>query len=418
MAVAQDRLPTYSESHEMSTLSSMMFGLDYVESAKRLGLKVEHFFRPAHRTVCKIILELRDQNKPPELQFILDKLGDDVRNIGGAEYLDQIAEHVPSPANLEFYAREVITHWSRNELARIGNMAHDPDASMDVLRARMEGAFQGLAAPGAKVVSPLSPNPEMQRKRGVKTYVQQIDRSTSVYGLPVGQFGLIAAYTKVGKTALMRQIAVNVARNGGRVLYGLFADLTKVEFEGLVMKNLTGYAYTPDSGDGFEALQAWDAAIKEIEIGWDFDVYDTQELELEGAENIETFAAYALREHARRPYDLVCLDYAQEITTREIKGGGDDVKTGNVCSRKVRALARKLDTAATLVASQVTEGGKERRDITKGSRTWEERAGYVLYLQRPEDNQDMISANVRFQRFGKGNLKWTWDWDESRLEVR
>lgn len=412
-----DVIPTHSLSHEMSTISSMMVGPEYVEQAWLLGLKPEHFYRPSHRAFCKAMYDLRAKGKPPEMPFIIEIMGDSLKHHGGEEYLIQVGEWIPSASSLEFYAREVIAHWARNEITKIGRMAQDPETSMEQMRVRMEAAFQGLVAPGSRVVSRLSPARDMPRKRGVQTYIREIDRSTSVYGLPVGQFALVAAYTKAGKTALMRQVAVNVARNGGRVLYGLFADLTKVEFEGLVMRNLTGFGHTPDSADGFEALQEWDRCVEEVGRDWDFDVYDPQDINIEEAGHIETFAAYALREHSRRPYDLVCIDYAQELTTKDVRGG-NSFEIGNVCSRKVRALARRLETATTMVASQITEGGEGKRDTTKGSRTWEERAGYVLRLKRDEKEPDVVSFTVPFQRFGKSGLKWSMDFNTSYLDYR
>lgn len=412
---AQEQVPTHSLSNEMSVLGSMMVADEWAEDAYRLGLKPEHFYRPSHRTICRAIYDLRQAGKPTGIQFVATQLGRDLSEIGNDDYLVQICEYMPIGSQVEHYAREVIQHWARNELTKVAQLAQDPEIPMDEVKARMDGALQGLVAPGSKVVSPLSPPRDMQRKRGIRTYMPLIDRSTSVYGLPAGQFALVAAYTKAGKTALLRQIAVNVAKNGGRVLYGLFADLVKEELEALVMRNLTGFQHTPDSGDGFEALAEWDKAIKEIEIGWDFDVYDPQDIELEQAGHIETFAAYALREHARRPYDLVCIDYAQELTSKEVRGG-DSYANGDICSRKVRALARKMKSASTIVASQVTEGGKDKRDTTKGGRHWEERSGYVLYLKRDED--DSIDAEVKYQRFGKSGIKWRWQWETKHLEYR
>lgn len=415
MAAIVSTGPTHTLSMEMSALGSMMYGSEYADSAYQIGLRPQHFYRPAHKVICKTIYDLRAKAKPTTLEFVIDQLGEEIKEIGNDDYVIQVAEWVPSPSNVEHYAREVIEHWARNELTKCGELAQDPEIPIDEIRAKMDGAFLGLAAPGCQVVSALSPNREMPRKRGIKTHIPQIDRSTSVYGLPCGQSALIAAYTKAGKTALMRQMAVNVAKNGGRVLYGLFADLTKQEFEGLVMRNLTGFQYTPDSADGFEALELWDRWILEVSRDWDFDVYDPQEIEIEQAGHIETFIAYALREHARRPYDLVCIDYAQELTTRDAKGS-DTYASGDICSRKVRALARKMPTAAIVVASQVTEGGKDKRDTTKNGRHWEERSGYVLYLKR--DENDLISAEVRFQRFGKSGIKWSMEWDPSKLEYR
>lgn len=104
---AFERLPPQDLDAERSVLGSMILSKTAITDVSNL-LAADDFYRPAHQTIYRAILELaaKDPVDPLTLADALLKSGD-LAKIGGASYLHTLVQSVPTSANAEYYAEIV-----------------------------------------------------------------------------------------------------------------------------------------------------------------------------------------------------------------------------------------------------------------------------------------------------------------------
>ena len=69
----------------------------------------EDFYREVHRKIMRAILSLSERHEPVDLVTLADALRsrNELQDVGGAAYLAELAERVPTAANVGYYARIV-----------------------------------------------------------------------------------------------------------------------------------------------------------------------------------------------------------------------------------------------------------------------------------------------------------------------
>src|SRR4051812_13936257 len=98
----------YSREAEMSTLGSMLLSERAAESCGSI-LKPEDFYVPAHTILFTCMKALLAQDAPIDyltLKQIVKDRGK-LPDVGGEDYLIEIASYVPSPSNSDYYAQIV-----------------------------------------------------------------------------------------------------------------------------------------------------------------------------------------------------------------------------------------------------------------------------------------------------------------------
>lgn len=106
---------------EQGLLGSLLVDNRVVE---RVGdfLKHNHFFHPAHQRIYTAIQKLIDRNQtasPITLKGYFEQ-DQDLANVGGAEYLAELASSVVTIINAEDYARNIYELHQRRELILVG----------------------------------------------------------------------------------------------------------------------------------------------------------------------------------------------------------------------------------------------------------------------------------------------------------
>ena len=237
---------------------------------------------------------------------------------------------------------------------------------------------------------------------GVPTGFEIVDGRTDTGGLPLGQLTIVAAYAKGGKTASMVQIADAISLQQYRVLYATFADLNKAGIAKRRLKNYCGWSKRPEY-PGPE-LERYKAALARLRGNGYFEVFDATN----GGVTVEALVARV--NSMRQKPEVLCVDYAQELdTSKRVKS---DFERYEATSKALRDAAQVWNIPI-VVGSQITEGKDGGRDITKGSRVWEERAGLILKLNmltpeaiekvakvEPSLNQKGLTRVTTINRFG------------------
>lgn len=115
-------LPPQSLEAEEAILGAMMISAAAIEVGVDLRLTADHFYRPSHRTIFTVIMQLADRDAVDELTVINELkhrrlLGD----VGGAAAVMTLAERVPAVANARAYAEEVIAQAKLRFLVNTGH---------------------------------------------------------------------------------------------------------------------------------------------------------------------------------------------------------------------------------------------------------------------------------------------------------
>ncbi|MBL8066521.1 MAG: replicative DNA helicase, partial [Chthonomonadaceae bacterium] len=212
----EERIPPHSVEAEMSALGAMMLSERGAEDVQAIVTE-EDFYRPAHREVFKAIRHLMLNAKVIDLVTLpheLDSRGK-LDEVGGLEYLIQIAEAVPSAHNAAYYAEIVQDLATLRRLEEAGReivgLVHDPDIEpeekvdtaedlvFEVGRKRLGKYFspvRSLAKEFFKDVDHLLETGEPML--GTQSGFKDLDSlTTGFYG---GDFVIVAARPAMGKT--------------------------------------------------------------------------------------------------------------------------------------------------------------------------------------------------------------------------
>ncbi len=111
MAESEESLrhvPPHSIEAEESVIGGVLLDNTALDRAVEILLP-DDFYREAHRKIIRVMLDLNDRREPVDLVTLLDALRsrNELEEVGGAAYLAELTERVPTAANVAYYARIV-----------------------------------------------------------------------------------------------------------------------------------------------------------------------------------------------------------------------------------------------------------------------------------------------------------------------
>jgi len=128
-----------NEAAEQALLGAILINNDALDRAGEF-LKPEHFFCPAHGRIYAACQKLREQNRvadPVTLRHYFERDGD-LKEIGGAEYLLELAAGVVSVIYSGGYAQAIYDLHLRRQLVSIGHQIIADARSMEIERSSDE----------------------------------------------------------------------------------------------------------------------------------------------------------------------------------------------------------------------------------------------------------------------------------------
>ena len=352
---ATERVPPHNIAAERSVLGSMLvdeksvaIGIDEVEEAA--------FYVPGHRLVFRAIKYLFEHRQPVDLVTVGDLLQSqgNLENAGGAAYVSELADAVPTTANLEQYAQIVVDKWLVRELITavreiytecFGNVQGTTEEILQAAEQKVFAVTQRHARSDfVRLTDMLLPTieelTELSKKggtcTGLDTGFTELNKLTT--GLHGGELIVIAARPSMGKTALALNIAEHVATQENRAVAIFSLEMTARE---LVKRLLAAHAHVDGQrirrGDlrnpDWTALVQASSALKKAEVYIDATPSLTP-LEVR---------ARCRRLKAENPnLALVMIDYIQlmDAKTRDFNSREQEIA---YISRSLKAMAAELD---------------------------------------------------------------------------
>lgn len=104
-----DRVPPQAIEAEMAVLGSILIDNDSLSKVIEI-LDTRCFYRTAHQKIYATVLKLYEKDEPVDLVTLSEALKKEkiLDEVGGPYYLTELAECVPSAANVEYHARIVL----------------------------------------------------------------------------------------------------------------------------------------------------------------------------------------------------------------------------------------------------------------------------------------------------------------------
>ena len=357
------------------------------------------FYSDAHRKIFAAVLELSERNQPIDLITLSNHLRDkkQLDAVGGAVYLSQLVDNVPSAANISHYARIVKEKSVLRKLigtaTEILNRTYGAGADVDSVLDEAEHAIFEISQ--NKIRPSFYPLKDIikdsfrtierlyERKElitGVATGFTKLDEMTS--GLQKSDLIIVAGRPSMGKTAFALNIAQFCSVEEGVPVAVFSLEMAK---EQLAMRMLSSEARVDSQKirKGFLGETDWPklttaaGRLSEAQIFID----DTPSI------SVLEMKAKSRRLKAEHGLGLIVLDYLQLM-----KGSAyADTREQEISeiSRSLKALAKELSVPVVALSqlNRKVEDRTSRRpqmaDLRE-SGAIEQDADVILFLYRDE----------------------------------
>lgn len=234
------KLPPQNLEAEVSLLGSLLID---GESFTKIADKIteQDFYDQRHQKIFGSIRALYDKRRPVDLLTLSDHLKGKglLESVGGAGYLNELTNAVPTAAHIEEYADIVVSKSLRRRLIKatqeISAIGYDEDKPLQDLIEEAESRLfevsqQHVRQDIANLESILGDSfdrlDDLHNNkggmRGIPTGLRDLDKLTA--GLQRSDLIVLAARPSMGKTALMLNIALNVAtkaKDGAVLIFSL-----------------------------------------------------------------------------------------------------------------------------------------------------------------------------------------------------
>ena len=427
---ALGRIPPQSLEAEQSVLGSMLIDKEVIPVVMEI-LRSEDFYRPDHKEIYDVIIELFDRAQPIDLITVSErlKLHGKLELVGGLEYLTNMATVVPTTANVKHYAKLVeekallrkliktssdivdLGYAAGEEVSYILDKAEQ--GIFDILQKR---SSQGFVPIKDVLVDTFNKLEELYNNKGhvtgIPTGFNDLDFKTS--GLHNSDLILIAARPAMGKTAFALNVAQYAAVHG-RVPVAIFSlEMSK---EQLVNRMLCSEAMVDSSKMRTGNLEDNDwqkvaralAPLSEAPIFID----DTPGI------SITEIRAKCRRLKLEHNLGLVVIDYLQLMQGSRSKSENRQQEISEI-SRSLKILAKEINIPV-ITLSQLSRASETRTDHRpilsdlRESGAIEQDADIVMFLYRddyynPETEKkniaEVILAKHRNGSTGTVELVW------------
>jgi len=425
---------------EASLLGSVLIDAD---ALVKVGDTVsgDDFFDQRHRAIFNAMRALYDKRSPVDILTLSEQLKStkQLDSVGGASYLTELTNFVPTAAHLEQYAAIVADKSIRRRLISvskdIGSIVNDENKSLQELIEEAETKLfevsqkhvrQDITSLESILGDSFDRLDDLHRHkgglRGIPTGLRDLDKATA--GLQRSDLVVIAARPSMGKTALMLNMSLNIATKAkqGAVLY-FSLEMSKEQLVDRLLAAEAGVdAWRLRTGEGltdedFERLSVGMGALAEAPIFID----DTSGI------TVSDLRTKARRLHHQHPLAVIMVDYLQLMS-----GGSRFATVANrvqeisEISRGLKILARELDVPV-VAASQLSRSVESRNppipqlaDLRE-SGSIEQDADIVTFIYRPQyydDNADPNITELHIKKHRNGpvrNLEVFFDRERQRL---
>ena len=401
----------HSVEAEQAVLGAILIrGDSLLKAADKIGL--EDIYALKHRKIYSACLDVYSDGTPVDILTVADRLREkgELEDIGGIEYLAELANQVPTAANVGFYA-EAVKKSSNIRHARAWALEIQKEAESGVedfpaWLGRMEEGLIELSesvrekkSPHAvDIINEISADWEKERA-GDKTHIpcQVFSRFNSLGAIPgfyPGHLWVIGGYTSVGKSTFLAQLLTDACGDGAKVCIFSTEDGRKEKVMKMIgnLANVSQRRLIAAEIEGFEdRIDAATSAIGKRGLLTYDDIYTVDEIRLK-----------AKKHKLQGGLDIVCLDYIQNL-----QGEGSIYERMSAAISKLYAMGKELGVTVIVLSQVNNEAMRGESEIIglKGAGELAAAADIVLWLKRVKGQERALDCEIKKNRpFGETGI--------------
>jgi replicative DNA helicase len=398
------RVPPQSIDSEMAFLGSIMLRPEALHDVMDI-VSQESFYAEKHRIIFQAMLDLFSKGNPIDLLSLSGRLKDigKMDQAGGASYLAELVQVVPSSSNIKYYAETVQKKHMMRQLIQcsdeICNMGFDESGDLEeILDSAEKRIFEvtnfSMTHKFVELKHALGEAYERYERlhhakdglRGVPTGFKELDNILA--GFQKSDLIILAARPSVGKTSLALEIARKAAVNHS-VPVAIFS--LEMSSQQLVDRMLSAQsevdAWKLRTGKQFNENDF-------LRIRDSLDVLSRAPIFIDdqAATNIIRMRSVARRLKSEHNLGLIIVDYLQLMAPTQSRNSDNMVQQITEISRSLKHLARELDVPVIALSqlSRAVEqrGGKPRLSDLRDSGSIEQDADVVMFIHREDKYKD------------------------------
>ncbi len=405
------RIPPQALEAEMALLGSVMLRPDVIYEVVDF-IKQESFYSEKHRVIWRAMLELFGKSNPIDLLSLSSMLRDKgaLDQIGGASYLTELVNTVPSAANAKHYAEIVQKKSMMRDLIMcaedLSRMGYDESGELEnIIDAAEKRVFEVTNFSSSQKFTEIKDTLEeawdrldklhksTDEMRGVSTGFKELDNKLA--GFQKSDLIILAARPSMGKTALALDIARMTAIDHNTPV-GIFS--LEMSSQQLVDRMLASES----------RVDAWKLRTGKLTVDSEFEAIRHSLDKLakapiyiddQPANNILKMRSVARRLKSEKGLGLIIVDYLQLMQPTETRKSDNMVQQVTEISRSLKQLARELEVPV-LALSQLSRavearGGKPRLSDLRDSGSIEQDADVVMFIHREDKiKEDSGKPNI------------------------
>ncbi|GIQ70456.1 replicative DNA helicase [Xylanibacillus composti] len=415
-----DRTPPQNVEAEQAVLGAILLDGEALVTAME-RLQPEDFYRASHQSIYEAMLELAEEQEPVDLVTLTARLKDKqlLEEIGGITYLTELANAVPTAANVDYYARlieekSLLRRLIRaaTQIASSGYASEEDvtsllsDAEMRIMEIANRKKSSGFIAIRDVVMEVFERVEFLNQNKGGTTGIPSgfpdLDKMTS--GFQRSDLIIVAARPSVGKTAFALNIAQNVGVRAKETVAIFSLEMSAAQLVQRMVcaesnvdagRMRTGYL----EGDDWEKLTMAIGTLSEASIYID----DSPSI------TVADIRAKCRRLKKEKGLGMILIDYLQLIQGRG-KGDNRQQEVSEI-SRTLKQIARELEVPV-IALSQLSRGVEQRQDKRpmmsdlRESGSIEQDADIVAFLYRDDyydqesEKKNIIEIIISKQRNG------------------
>ena len=416
------RVPPQNLEAEQALLGSILLRPDTMNDVMDI-VSPRSFYAEKHKLIYEVMLELFGKGTPIDLLSLTSRLEERglLERSGGASYVAELANSVPSSVNAKHYADLVHKKSAMRELIEaaehIRGLGHDEESELEqILDSAEKKLFDVTNTSGKHRFVELREmlgdawerldrlHKSRDELRGVPTGFKELD--TMLAGMQKADLIILAARPSMGKTSLALDIARQTA-----VLHNTSVGIFSLEMSAqqLVDRMLAAQSH----------VNSWALRTGRLSAGQDFDrIRDALDvlakapiyIDDQPAQSILKMRSVARKLKREKNLGLIVVDYLQLMLTGMKNANDSFYQQVTEISRSLKQLARELDVPV-LALSQLSRavearGGKPRLSDLRDSGSIEQDADVVMFIHREdkykEDSDKPNIAEIMIEKHRNG----------------
>lgn len=403
-------------------------------------LSAEDFFDPRHKRIYTAAAKLYEKRQAIDVLTLADQLKNDgdLDMVGGASYLTELTNFVPTAAHIDDYAdivaqkavrrrmievSQYITSLSFDESKTLKELVEEAEARLfDISGQHVKQTIVSLEAILAESFERLDDlHKDKQKIRGVPTGYKDLDNILA--GLQRSDLFVIAARPSMGKTAFMLNLAHNVAIKSKEAVLIFSLEMSKEQLVDRLLAIESGVnAWNLRTGNlsdnDFEKIGNAMGSLSEAKIFID----DSPAI------TVSDLRTKARRENHKNPLGLIVVDYLQLMSGGSRFNDFNRVQEVSEISRGLKVIARELNVPLVAL-SQLSRSVESRPDKIpqladlRESGSIEQDADVVAFLFRedyynPEtERKNILEVQIKKHRNGPtDNVELYFDRDKQQIK--